>query len=208
MTGARVVGIDVNEQSVEKAKSHAKEAGLNIDFRVLDATNMNFENEFDLILCSNTTSFIENKKAALACYKKALKTFGILAAIPIYYVRKPPVKMLDALSNELKVTIKAFTRNYWLSLFEDDDLERCYEKSLSFKHCTPDEIHSYITKYYLSKKLLKRFDASIKKDLFEKYLKQYLLFNKNLSFTNASVMLFRKVPSGYEKELFKPVFGD
>lgn len=208
LTGAQITGIDVVKESLEKAKRRAKEENLKITFLVLDATKMSFNEKFDLVLCSNATSFISDKKRAITSYVKALKKYGFLVAIPLYYVKNPPSEMLKELSKEIGVKITPFKRETWLKLFEDQNLELCYEKRFAFNNRTKDEISSYINEYYLDlkrKTVLKNCNKSVKDAVYKKYMKQYELFNRNLTYMNASILIYRKIPKTYEKELFRIV---
>lgn len=203
LTGAEVVGIDINKKSIERAKARAMKEGLDVKFIASDATNMDFDNEFDLVFCSNATSFMAEKEKAMRNYKKAMKTYGFLAAIPIYYVKQPPKELLDQLSKEINVKIRALNKTYWLSLFEDDEMELCYEHAIKFEQLKEEEVSDYIKRYYMSKPIVKKFNMRLRAALFNKYYAQYRLFNTNLAHTNATVLIYRKVPANYEKELFK-----
>ncbi len=56
-----VVGVDLSESQITRAKEKALEEKLNIDFRVADARNLPFDSEFDLIimLCEGGFSLME-----------------------------------------------------------------------------------------------------------------------------------------------------
>ncbi len=66
MGAAEVIGIDISNTSIENAKRHAVEQGLNkkVKFFVMDAENMDFDkNFFDVILESGVLHHLELKKA-------------------------------------------------------------------------------------------------------------------------------------------------
>jgi len=108
--GAAVTGIDASYKNIEIAKSHSKEMKLNIKYMHCSPENLNFENEFDVILnmevvehVSNLNLFIENcsklnKKKGLmivATINKNLKSymFGIIGAE--YILRWLPIGTHD-----------------------------------------------------------------------------------------------------------------
>ena len=95
--GATMTGIDASNDNIEVAKLHSKEMGLNIEYNYCSPENLNFKNEFDVILnmeviehVSNVSLFIENcsnliKKDGImfvATINKNLKSylFAILGA--------------------------------------------------------------------------------------------------------------------------------
>ncbi len=59
--GYRVTGIDLSESMLKRAKEKAAEAGVSVDFRQGDARNLDFNNEFDLVimLCEGAFPLME-----------------------------------------------------------------------------------------------------------------------------------------------------
>ncbi|MCD4766571.1 MAG: class I SAM-dependent methyltransferase [Methanosarcinales archaeon] len=59
--GYKVIGIDLSESQLERAKEKAKAQNLQIDFQKHDARNLPFKNEFDLaiMLCEGAFSLME-----------------------------------------------------------------------------------------------------------------------------------------------------
>ncbi|VVB74649.1 Ubiquinone/menaquinone biosynthesis C-methyltransferase UbiE [uncultured archaeon] len=202
-SNADVYGIDINVESIKKAINRSRKMGLKVKFITADATNLPFkENMFDVVFCSNVTSFLKDKKAALENYVCVLKPYGFLVAIPIYYLKNPPKHILKEVSTEIGTEIKPLKKQDWLNIFNIQNLELCYSEDFTFKFNKDYEIKKYITNYYLSKNSVSKFSAETKRAIYEKYLNQFRLFNKNLSYTGASILIYRKLPNDYEKELF------
>jgi len=203
MSNAGVCGIDNNEDSIKKAILRSQKMGLDVKFVTADATKLPFKNdEFDVVFCSNVTSFINDKKEALENYVRVLKTYGFLVAIPIYYLKTPPKSIIINVSKEIGAEIKIFSKKDWLAIFDEQNLELCYNEDFTFKFNTDNEIKEYIKKYYINKKSLAEFSKEEKAAVYKKYLAQFRLFNTNLSYTGASILIYRKLPQDYEKELF------
>jgi SAM-dependent methyltransferase len=73
--GYKVVGIDLSESQLKRAKEKAKELDLNIDFQKHDARNLPFEGEFDLaiMLCEGGFSLMETDEMNFEILKNATK---------------------------------------------------------------------------------------------------------------------------------------
>lgn len=75
--GCTVTGLDISETFVEIARKHAKEAGVEIDFRLGDAAAMPFPDEtFDLIICRSAFKNFSQPIRALDEMHRVLKPGG------------------------------------------------------------------------------------------------------------------------------------
>jgi len=76
----RVQAIDLSQNMIKQAQANIKDAGLdNVDFHVMDAENLEFENNyFDVITCSYGLFFMPNMSAALKNWLRVLKPGGKL----------------------------------------------------------------------------------------------------------------------------------
>jgi 2-polyprenyl-3-methyl-5-hydroxy-6-metoxy-1,4-benzoquinol methylase len=77
-----IIGIDLSPGLIKAAREVAKEKNVSIDFRVCDARELPFENEFDaaLCLCEGAFGLLENDAEnykVLRAVHKALKKHGI-----------------------------------------------------------------------------------------------------------------------------------
>jgi len=70
LTKGRVVGVDVSEKMIEKAKKFN-----GIEFIVKAAEELDFENEFDVIFCNSSFQWFDPHKSLEKCYR-ALKHGG------------------------------------------------------------------------------------------------------------------------------------
>ncbi len=94
--GYQVTGIDLSESQLKRAQEKAKENQVNVDFQQADARQLDFRNEFDLviILCEGGFSLMETDEMNFAILKnatQALKNDGKLilttlnALFPLYH---------------------------------------------------------------------------------------------------------------------------
>ncbi|MBI5344800.1 MAG: 3-demethylubiquinone-9 3-O-methyltransferase, partial [Deltaproteobacteria bacterium] len=78
-SGAVVTGIDLSPVAIEAAKGHAKESGLDIDYRVVAPSGLLKENPapFDIIICAEVLEHVDDLKGFLADTLKMLKDNGL-----------------------------------------------------------------------------------------------------------------------------------
>jgi 2-polyprenyl-6-hydroxyphenyl methylase/3-demethylubiquinone-9 3-methyltransferase len=79
--GAKVVGVDPSAKSIAVAREHARQAGLEIEYRVGTAEELAFENEFDQVFTVDVLEHVEDVPRTVAGCAHALKpggTFGFL----------------------------------------------------------------------------------------------------------------------------------
>lgn len=121
LTGCNSIGIDVNEKSINEAKKYAKEQGVSklTSFQKASALKLPFpNNSFDIVWCSNVTSFISNKNNAIKEYLRVLKLKGSLVVVPIYYIKQPPKKVVKDISEAIGTKIEIWDKIFWLELFQ------------------------------------------------------------------------------------------
>lgn len=77
--GHRVTGIDLSSSMIESAKKLSEALGYNIDFKVMDAENLDFQNEsFDVVMSRNLTWTLPNVENAYKEWYRILKPHGML----------------------------------------------------------------------------------------------------------------------------------
>jgi SAM-dependent methyltransferase len=71
--GYRMVGIDLSEAQIKRAREKAREAGVEIDFQKQDARNLPFKGEFDvaIMLCEGGFSLMETDEMNFEILKNA-----------------------------------------------------------------------------------------------------------------------------------------
>ena len=79
--GAAVVGLDIDPESIERARANAREAGLGEDrvrFQLVDAAQADLDAQFDLALIVEAVHDMSDPVAVLASIRRLLKPGGTL----------------------------------------------------------------------------------------------------------------------------------
>jgi 2-polyprenyl-6-hydroxyphenyl methylase/3-demethylubiquinone-9 3-methyltransferase len=76
--GFTVTGPDPSDQSLEAARAHAAQSGLNIDYRLGYGDKLPFENEsFEVVYCCDVLEHIQNWDAVIGEVARVLKRSGV-----------------------------------------------------------------------------------------------------------------------------------
>lgn len=204
LSGAEVIGIDINENSLAEAQKRAKIVGVDskITFELNDAMNLSLpDNFFDMVICGNVTSLLSDKEKALSEYKRVLRNTGFLVAVPMYYIKTPSDQLIQDVSNAIQVDIKPLYKDFWINFFTKGDFEIFLEKDFAFDDLDEEKINHFCD-YILSRDHLKDLNekaASALKDVYRKYM---LLFRYNLSHMGYTILILRKSHKEIDPELF------
>ncbi|MEC8265258.1 MAG: bifunctional 2-polyprenyl-6-hydroxyphenol methylase/3-demethylubiquinol 3-O-methyltransferase UbiG [Pseudomonadota bacterium] len=74
--GAKVYGVDENENAIKVAINHAKRNKLKIQYKKISFENINFTEKFDVILCMEVLEHIDSVDALITTVRKLLKPKG------------------------------------------------------------------------------------------------------------------------------------
>ena len=199
----KVWGIDINPNEIKNAKNRIKKE--KVKFSLGNAYYLPFKNNFfDLVICSNATSFINKKEKAIEEYSRVTKDWGFIAACPMYYIKNPPKKLVKEVFNEINVPLNIITKKDWTNLFRNSFLEVYFSKDYKFKNKTDKEIRTYVSES-LNKSHLKKLPKDVQDKIFYRWERTMKLFNNNLKYIGYSVILLRKRKEKEESELFDSI---
>ena len=205
LTNCKIIGIDINKNSVANANKRIKEYKLDgnrIKFEYGNAEKLQFnDEEFDLIICGNAMSFVHDKNKSIKELKRVLKPNGFISIVPIWYKENPNKEIISKVNNELGFEITCTYENDW-NKYDKWELELYYKKNYSFIKRSKKDIEEYVTNLIRSKAQLKIYDDEAKKIIIKRWIRTMEVFNDNLSMTNFSIILLRKTPVQEEEELF------
>lgn len=206
ITKCNVIGIDINKNSISNAIEKIKLNGLDnnkIKFEYGNAEDLSIfkDNTFDLIICGNAISFINNKSKALNELIRVLKPNGFISIVPLWYKSVPNQDIINKVNRELGFNIICYYEKDWMD-FSNKNLELYYKKNYSFIYCTQEQIEKYVEKMIDSKEHLKCYNCDEIKTIKNRWRNTISIFNDNLSLTNYSVILLRKNVYEEEQEIF------
>ncbi len=198
--GCKSYGIDINEKSLENARRRVNHERAKFFYG--NAYKIPFKsNYFDLVICSNATSFMDDKKKALAEYLRVIKPWKFIAVSPMYYIRTPPKKVVDGVSKIIGNKIDITSKEEWLNLFKASGLEVYYCKDYVFNFKSAPELRYYNEKS-LEKRHLKALPPEVLGKIKARWATTMDIFNNNLNYVGYSVILLRKRGEPEEIELF------
>jgi ubiquinone/menaquinone biosynthesis C-methylase UbiE len=102
--GCKVVGIDIIEESIEKAKKFAKRKGVEelVEFRVADAQNLPFEqDEFDITIAQAMLILVENKQKVISEAIRVTKDGGKSGWLELSWKKVITKEFLELATREL-----------------------------------------------------------------------------------------------------------
>lgn len=202
----QVEGIDISKscvnESLKKIDQDTSEIKKLVNFKVASAYEIPFsENSFDLVVTGGATSFMDNKSKAVKEYIRVVKPWGFISATQLFYIKKPPQKVINDVSHALGVQINPWSEKDWLKVFDDSELELYhYEKHELFSR-SEDIINEYIN-YFLKKPHLSKLDENLKQTIKKKWKKYIDIFNENHRYLGYFIAIFRKNLIPEEPELF------
>lgn len=120
--GCRVVGIDISEEMIDKAKERARKEGIKnkVEFRVADAQALPFEKGlFDIVIGESVIAFLDKQKGISECVQ-VTKPGGWVGFNEATWNKEPPLEFVEYIS---RITgAKLETSDSWKKLLESSGL--------------------------------------------------------------------------------------
>ncbi|HVX92982.1 MAG TPA: class I SAM-dependent methyltransferase [Candidatus Dojkabacteria bacterium] len=210
ITRSRIDGIDISDACVKTAndllKSDTSFVKSRVKFQVGSAYEIPFNDEvFDLVVTGGATSFMDKKQKAVSEYLRVLKSWGFLSVTQLFYVNKPPQKVLDKVSNAIGVKIEPWGEEEWRNVFlnvqSNQKLELYYYESNKLSARSEKDIDEYIG-YFINKPHLANLSNEVKEVISKKWKNYIDIFNENHKYLGYFIALFRKTKYPEEPELF------
>ncbi len=204
----RIDGIDISENCVLEAKNKlnqdTEEIKKLVNFQVGSAYEIPFDNDtFDLLIGGGATSFMDKKSKAVSEYVRVVKPWGFISVTQLFYAKKPPTKVIDAVSEAIGVKINPWGKDKWLSIFtkQTNKLEKYYFYEGSLTHRKPESVDEYVD-HFLSKPHIQELKTDVQESIRKKWKGYLEVFNENHKYLGYFTLLLRKTHYDEELELF------
>jgi len=120
--GCRVVGVDINEEMIERSRERASRENVTdlVTFRVADAQDLPFDDDlFDAVITESVTAFPEDKQKAVLEYTRVTKPGGYVGLNEGTWLKvPPPPEMVAWASQDLGANVKPLTSAEWVGLLD------------------------------------------------------------------------------------------
>ncbi|MFV8240799.1 class I SAM-dependent methyltransferase [Aerococcus viridans] len=206
---ANIIGIDVNENAVEKSKVILKKEPMyiqkKVDFRVGDASDLDFEdNSFDMIITGGANTFINesDREKAVKEYRRLLKPNGFLSITNLFYDKPIPKDLLDDLEKVLNFRIKPWRRAYWLDLFLSSGMELFSYNEQKMKKRKEVELLDYVDEIIDDAELYKEHDDKFVKQIKSRWYEIMKTFNDNHEYLSFMMIVMRNNTTNEQREFF------
>ena len=189
---APVTGLDVNPVSNAFAAAKAQAAGIdNVTFVLGDGQGMPFPDEtFQLVFCSNVTSFMADHGKAVDEYYRVLAPRGVLAAVPIYYRETPPEPLRAAVEEAIGVPLPVTSKDYWVQAFSRPGASLVADEPYAYVRQSGERIAEYVADI-MREPHLRDQPADKLAALRDRLTHFFEIFDENLSYCGYSILLFR-----------------
>jgi len=149
--GCRVVGVDILEGMIERARERARKEGVadRVEFRVADAQKLPFDdNLFDAVMTESVTAFPEDKQRAVKEYARVTKQGGYVGLNESTWLKVPPPPGVVAwASQDVGSSVKPLTPDEWTGLLEGAGLTEIAVRIQAIN--TQDEAKGIVARYGL-----------------------------------------------------------
>lgn len=140
--GFDVVGVDVSSKGIEKFLSLAKRQNLNVEGRVVDAREFEFDREYDVIICDSLFHFLNRVEiiGIMGNMKKFTKKGG-LNVVSVFNIDNPD-----------KGFSYLFKRNELKSLYNDWEILFYYEFVTRLERHGEGQLHRHAVSEIITRK--------------------------------------------------------
>jgi ubiquinone/menaquinone biosynthesis C-methylase UbiE len=124
--GCQVVGVDVREAMVQRARARAlrESVGERTEFRVADARELPFDDDaFDVIICESVLAFLQDREKAMGEFVRVAKSGGIVGVNESTWIKEPPPELRAQLARSFEGHLEVQSPEEWQELLRGSGLK-------------------------------------------------------------------------------------
>jgi len=181
--GVKVIGVDISEGMVTRAKERARRKGLKgkVEFRKADAQKLPFkDNLFDVVVSESVIAFVNNKVEALKEYLRVTKPGGFVGLNECLWLKTPPPELVEYLSR-LMGGPEFRNSEDWQKLLKEAGLKNIESKSyrLTFVGQLAEEIKTFECRDFI-RAWYRFFIGSLVNPSYRKFIREALRMPKSI----------------------------
>lgn len=157
---------------------------------------------FDLVVTGGATSFMDDKSRAVREYHRVLKPWGFLSVTTLAYYRKPPARVIKAVSDTIGVQIEPWGFEEWHDVFSKNGLFESYYEERHKMIAVPAAKLAGFVDYFMAKPHIDALPAPVRREVRRRWTDTLRVFNENHRYLGYLLVLFRKRHLPEEMELF------
>jgi SAM-dependent methyltransferase len=207
-TAASITGIDVEPLAVEQAERWRQqlpdEIAARLAFHTADVTSWQAEQPFDLVVTGGATSFIADKQAALASYRRLVRPYGLLSITGLYYRTPPPPEVVAEVEAVLGFPLTLRSRDDWLELFLAEPFFSVHQLEDHELRARDEDVLLAYVENLTSQRHLDGLSPAARAAVRTRWLKAIAAFNSNHRYLSYLLLMLRADAVPEQPELFVP----
>lgn len=124
--GCRVVGVDLRQAMVQRARERADREGVGeqAEFRVADARELPFDDgTFDVVICESVLAFLSGREKAMGELVRVTKPGGCVGINESTWIKEPPPELRAQVARSFEGNLDVQTPEEWRELMEGGELK-------------------------------------------------------------------------------------
>jgi ubiquinone/menaquinone biosynthesis C-methylase UbiE len=190
-----VIGVDQQAVSVEAARQLAAAWGLvNVTYLQGDARRLPLPARgFDGVFSGNVPSFLpgeEDRAAVIRECARVVAEWGVVVAVPVYYVTPPPADLLEQVERVLGAPVGQCDADYWPDLYEEVGLFPVHREQRGFRTHADVDLKNYVGRVMASRHN-QRHEPDYLRELGVALLERHRLFEANNRHAAYEILVLR-----------------
>jgi arsenite methyltransferase len=124
--GCRVIGVDISQGMVERARERAEKAGVEelVEFRIADMIDLPFEDDrFDVVFGESVVPFGTDHAKAIMEFTRVVKPGGLVGLNESTWLQPPSPELVAWLSQDMAANATVHSAEEWEELFDSAGLQ-------------------------------------------------------------------------------------